>query len=131
MVVDLAKIIHYADNNGALRKVPQRRLFSVVDGIVGGEDNGPLSPDPKPSGVLIGGDNFLAVDLTCARIMGFDYKKLKQFSMLDPNYDFGPSGLEEIEIRSNDRTIVKDFLNPTNRLLSFKVPPGWQGHIES
>jgi uncharacterized protein (DUF362 family) len=130
MVVDLAKIIYFVDSNGALRKEPQRRLFSVVDGIVGGENNGPLSPDSKPSGVLVGGDNFLAVDLTCARLMGFDHRKLKQFSMLDLNYDFGPRALEDIEIRSNDRTIVRDFLNPASRLLSFKPHPGWQGYIE-
>jgi len=44
--------------------------FAIVDGIVGMEGNGPLQGDAKPCGVLVAGDDPVAVDATCVRIMG-------------------------------------------------------------
>jgi len=44
--------------------------FAIVDGIVGMEGNGPLQGSPKASGVLILGDDPVAVDATGARVMG-------------------------------------------------------------
>jgi uncharacterized protein (DUF362 family) len=44
--------------------------FAIVDGIVGMEGNGPIQGTPKSSGVLILGDDPVAVDATCARVMG-------------------------------------------------------------
>jgi uncharacterized protein (DUF362 family) len=46
--------------------------FAIVDGIVGMEGNGPIQGSPKPSGVLVLGDDPVAVDSTCARVMGLD-----------------------------------------------------------
>ena len=45
--------------------------FAIVDGIVGMEGNGPIQGQPKACGVLVFGDDPVAVDATCARIMGF------------------------------------------------------------
>ena len=44
--------------------------FAIVDGIVAMEGNGPLQGDAKPCGLLVAGDDPVAVDATCARIMG-------------------------------------------------------------
>lgn len=44
--------------------------FAIVDGIVGMEGNGPTQGQPKASGVLVMGDDPVAVDATCARVMG-------------------------------------------------------------
>ena len=44
--------------------------FAIVDGIVGMEGNGPIQGTAKASGVLILGDDPVAVDATCARVMG-------------------------------------------------------------
>jgi uncharacterized protein (DUF362 family) len=46
--------------------------FAIVDGIIGMEGNGPIQGSPKPSGVLIMGDDPVAVDATCARVMGLN-----------------------------------------------------------
>jgi uncharacterized protein (DUF362 family) len=53
------------DINGTVR--PD---FAIVDGIVGMEGNGPLQGSPKPSGILVAGEDPVAVDATCTRIMG-------------------------------------------------------------
>ena len=50
--------------------VPRR--FTLVDGIVGMEGNGPIQGKPKPAGVLVAGRDMPAVDATCCRIMGID-----------------------------------------------------------
>src|SRR5579875_2846957 len=44
--------------------------FAIVDGIVGMEGNGPIQGRPKRAGVLIFGDDPVAVDATAARLMG-------------------------------------------------------------
>jgi uncharacterized protein (DUF362 family) len=49
-----------------------RPQYAIVDGIVGMEGDGPLLGTEVPSGVLVGGQDLVAVDATCARLMGFD-----------------------------------------------------------
>ncbi|HXJ95118.1 MAG TPA: DUF362 domain-containing protein [Terriglobia bacterium] len=44
--------------------------FAIVDGIVGMEGNGPIQGAAKPCGILVMGDDPVAVDATCARVMG-------------------------------------------------------------
>jgi uncharacterized protein (DUF362 family) len=44
--------------------------FAIVDGIVGMEGNGPIQGMAKSCGVLVVGDDPVAVDATCTRIMG-------------------------------------------------------------
>jgi uncharacterized protein (DUF362 family) len=56
------------DINAAL---PVRR-FDIVDGILGMEGNGPIQGDARPVGVVVFGDDPVAVDATCARLMRVD-----------------------------------------------------------
>lgn len=53
-----------------------RKTFAIIDGIVGMEGNGPIQGTPKPAGVLVMGQDLVAVDCTCCRIMGIDPLKL-------------------------------------------------------
>src|SRR5690606_12091736 len=76
MCLDLNRILLYADADGRWHETPARRFFSLVDGVIAGEGNGPLDPTPKPVGVIVAGFNPVAVDMTCARLMGFDYRKI-------------------------------------------------------
>jgi uncharacterized protein (DUF362 family) len=50
--------------------------FAIVDGIVGMEGNGPIQGIAKPCGVLIFGDDLVAVDATAARLMRIDPSKV-------------------------------------------------------
>jgi uncharacterized protein (DUF362 family) len=54
--------------------IPQ---FAIVDGIVGMEGNGPIQGEPRHCGVLIFGDDLVAVDATAARLMKIDPRKIK------------------------------------------------------
>ena len=40
MVIDLNRILMYAQSSGCLQAKPARRMFCIVDGIVGGDGNG-------------------------------------------------------------------------------------------
>ena len=53
-----------------------RPVVAIVDGIVGIEGDGPLFGTGVPHGVLAAGADPVAVDSTCARLMGFDPQKV-------------------------------------------------------
>jgi uncharacterized protein (DUF362 family) len=51
--------------------------FAIVDGIMGMEGNGPIQGNPKASKVLVFGNDAVAVDATCCRIMGLRPDRVK------------------------------------------------------
>ena len=65
-------ILHWAQIPRAILDIAStvRPDFAIVDGIVGMEGEGPLDGKPKKVGLLVMGDDPVAVDATCARIMG-------------------------------------------------------------
>ena len=75
-IIDLNRILIYADKNGYIKNTPQRRYLSVLDGIWAGENEGPLIPTKKEFGFIIVGFNPLISDLVTVRLMGFDYNKI-------------------------------------------------------
>ncbi|MCK4824432.1 DUF362 domain-containing protein, partial [bacterium] len=130
MAVDLLNLFIYADKEGKIQDMPMRRMFSIVDGVIGGEKNGPLTPDSKRCGLIIAGFNHCAVDLVCTGLMGFDYKKIKMLRyVLDYPALFKVS-LPEIRMFSNG--YFGDLLNKknTNKYFDFAPPIGWKGFIE-
>ena len=132
MTVDLLRILYFADREGRIQNNVQRRLFSFVDGIVGGEGNGPLTPDPKPSAVLIAGENPLAVDLVATRLMGFDPQKLKIYShaLTDRRHNFGVRSKDDIEVVTTREDWKKCTSDCSSRFLNFRPHPGWVNQIE-
>ena len=73
MALDLNRAFLYAGPDGTWRAVNNaRRYLAIVDGIIGGEGNGPICPDAVMSGVLLAGADPAAVDAVACRVMGFD-----------------------------------------------------------
>lgn len=131
MALDLARIFIYADSNGQMRNEPQRNILSIVDGIIAGEGDGPMSPEPKKIGTLIGGENILAVDTAASTLMGFDYKKIKmiKFGWEEKKYPLVFFNPECTKVISNDNSIDgKDVVSCEK--YKFKPHPNWKGHIE-
>ncbi len=124
-LIDLNKIMFYADKNGILQNVPQRKILSIIDGVIGGEGYGPMYTGDKKSGVLAGGMDSVAVDTVCTRLMGFDHQKIptiKNTAFLK-EYKLGTANLSNIEVCSN--CAKWDDIN-----LAFEPPYDWKGHIE-
>jgi hypothetical protein len=130
MVLDLNKCLFFFDQRGQPRQKPLRYL-AVVDGIIGGEGNGPMAPDPKPCGVLIAGTHPVAVDCVAATIMGFDWQKI---SLLKNCFgvramNFTPFVAEAIEVLS-DHPAWKGKLEHLDDVFDFRPHFGWRGAIE-
>src|SRR6202140_547169 len=72
-------ILHWAGIDKAILDINAavKPDFAIVDGIVGMEGNGPIQGTPKPCGLLIMGDDPVAVDATCCRVMGLLPEKVK------------------------------------------------------
>jgi uncharacterized protein (DUF362 family) len=84
------------------------RQFAIVDGIVGMEGNGPLQGQAIDSGVLIFGEDLVAVDATAARLMKIDPKKIKYLA--EAGEFLGNVNYESIEqIGDNLERLQKNF----------------------
>ncbi len=131
MALDLAKVLLYARPDGSLISTPRSGYLSVIDGIVGGDGNGPMSADARPCGLIIAGGNPAAVDWVAARSMGFDPGRIKVVSEAFaerqlPIADFSP---EEIDLRSN-APLPGMTGNGRDRVPAFRPHFGWVGAIE-
>jgi uncharacterized protein (DUF362 family) len=75
-------ILHWAGIDRAILDINAavRPDFAIVDGIIGMEGNGPIQGVSKAAGVLIAGDDPVAVDSTCARIMGLAPEKINHIA---------------------------------------------------
>jgi uncharacterized protein (DUF362 family) len=71
-------VLHWAgiDNSILDINVVARPDFAIIDGIIGMEGNGPIQGTAKPAGVLILGDDPVAVDATACRVMGLRPEKV-------------------------------------------------------
>jgi len=78
VMADLNKIVLYADGDGMLHPTKQRRYLSVVDAVIGMEGPTMYTPPgvPRPTGAIIAGQNPVAVDAVCSRVMGFNHTVL-------------------------------------------------------
>ena len=65
-------VLHWAGIESSILDLATtvRPDFAIVDGIVAMEGNGPIQGSPKHAGVLIFGDDPVAVDATATRVMG-------------------------------------------------------------
>jgi uncharacterized protein (DUF362 family) len=110
-----------------------KRYFAVVDGVVGGQGNGPTCPETYPSGVIMAGFNPVAVDCSAARLMGFNPHRLPQFARAFdahrlPLADFP---YDAIRLVSNEPAWNNSLeAIPTETTFHFKPHFGWTGHIE-
>ena len=133
MVIDLNRILMYADKNGHLQDSPASRMFCIVDGIVGGGGNGPLDPTPKKTGIVLAGVHPVAVDLVCARLMGFDYKRLPVlFRALDNEHPLPLMNFssDDISCTSNEERLNKYLKEIKGEIFAFEPHFGWKGHVE-
>jgi uncharacterized protein (DUF362 family) len=75
-------VLHWAgiDNSILDINAAVRPDFAIVDGIVGMEGNGPIQGTPKPANAVILGNDPVAVDATCCRIMGLRPEKVRHIA---------------------------------------------------
>lgn len=131
MVLDLNKSLFFFDGQGRRRTEPIKYL-AVVDGIIGGEGNGPMAPDPALAGVILAGTHPAAVDCAAATFIGFDWRKIRMlknvFGMKELNFvPFAPEAMQVV----SDKPEWNGPLDAIEHPFAFKPHFGWVGAIEN
>jgi len=70
--LDLNRILLYGRTDATMSDRPQRQVLHIVDAVIAGQGNGPLSPDPLPLGLILAGSNAAAVDHVGAHLLGYE-----------------------------------------------------------
>lgn len=127
-IVDLNRILFYADKNGKMSDDSQRKMFIVGDMIVSGEKEGPLEPSPIYPGVIVMGEDPVMYDRVVCSLMGFDYRDIPSLyneALFDEYYPI--SRVSQVAICScydewNEKTMdeIRD-----RHSLEFQPPIGW------
>ncbi len=75
-------VLHHAGIHESILDITAtlRPQFSIIDGIIGMEGDGPIMGTPKPTGVIVMGRDLPAVDATGARLMGINPYKIPYLS---------------------------------------------------
>jgi uncharacterized protein (DUF362 family) len=121
MVLDLNLIAVFGKGDGSIGETPQRVLYSLCDGIVGGQGDGPLKPEPLPLGILSFSNNSALNDLCMAELMQL---KIEKIPLLFEAKSFIKN---DINIELNNNKISK-ITNLENISIKTKLPPGWVGY---
>ena len=83
--------------------------YTVVDGVLGMDGDGPIMGSPKKVGALVMGNNALSVDATSARIMGLEPNKINYFQTAHKN-KLGSLKMDDIVLTASEIEIFKtDF----------------------
>ena len=122
MVMDLNKIATYGKSDGSLSIEPQRIIYSLCDGIIGGQGNGPLDPEPLPLGIISFSNNSSLTDLCMATLMGFDIQKIPLIRNSKETIHSQRSEIAFNQISCDLQSLAKHSI-PT------LPPPGWINNI--
>ena len=134
-VDDLNRIVFfYSPARAAVQSQKQRRYFAVVDGIVAMEGNGPLRGTPRAAGLILGGDDPLALDIVAATALGFDWRRIRLLQGLANSepacpYSAVHDGAPELELASNVPA-WNSLAALARQHLHFKPPAGWRHFVE-
>lgn len=82
-----------------------RKYFTVIDGILAGEGQGPFCPNAKYATTLLAGNDLFTADIVAVRYMGLDPQKIKYLA-----YFIDKWGLN----LDRDISIVKDGVKLSN-----------------
>ena len=131
-VIDLNQIIQYADKDGKMQKKKQRNMLCIGDMIIAGQGNGPLSPSPKPLGMVLISQNANLFDQVVCRIMGFNPRKIKGLSDENALKVFGLSEdlINQYYLQINDEPLSDISEFSTKNEWKFEAHDMWKGYIE-
>ncbi len=124
MVLDLNKIATYGNSEGKICSSPQRVVYSLCDGIVGGQGNGPLSPEPLPLGIISFSNHSYMTDICMAELMGVDIQKIPLLSAAQE-----ASKNQEISISMDNKPVSRNQLR--NFSIKASPPSGWVGYLDA
>jgi len=131
MAVDIARILRFAGPDGRMSDTPQRRHVAFIDGVVGGESEGPVYPRGHRAGVVLFGSDPVWADHAAALLMKFDPNRIPIIarSSQPMRYPITDATAESVRVACNG---AGSDLESLTAVLDrgFDPPKGWSGWIE-
>lgn len=129
-VLDLNKIVFFADRDGVMRDEPQRRMVVLCDMVTVGQGEGPLLPEPGEWHMLAFSDDPCVHDVAMTRMMGTDPSIITTVGnalVYDGPYAWRDAGGELPACRSNDPAFDGVRVDGLNEDMRYKAKPtsGW------
>ena len=124
MVMDLNLIVEYGKMDGTLSNEKQREIYNLCDGIICGQGDGPLNPEPLPLGVIAFSNNSYLMDLVAGKLFSLDIDCIPLLNAAKQKL-----GDEESILLLNGNQVCMDSLNQW--AVTAKMPPGWVKYKDS
>jgi uncharacterized protein (DUF362 family)/Pyruvate/2-oxoacid:ferredoxin oxidoreductase delta subunit len=98
--------------------------LTIMDAIIGMEGNGPGSGDPRRIGVVIAGQDPVAVDVVSSRVLGVSPEKLPLIRAAAAT-GYGETRPDRIQVlgESIESVAIKQFRLPPQTHLEMPIPP--------
>ena len=128
-IEDINRIVLYGKSDGTISDHKQRQIFSLVDAVVAGQEEGPMSPTPYYLNKVIFCDYAASADIVAATLMGFDYRKVKylDLEMLQEMLPLIPN--EDMSVLLDGKMYTLDGL--ACQITKAAIPAErWKGHLE-
>lgn len=132
MVHDLYRAVLYGRSDGSLRRERQRLPLTIVDGLVAGEGDGPLRPDPRNAGILMIGYDAPWLDYFGALLMGYEPGKIPQIShAVDPKAPLPLTTMTrwEVDLQCEPSDLADTLGRNIPTAEAFVPPAGWARHL--
>lgn len=135
MCLDLNRCVYYSDGEGLHLDAgdPVRRVLTLIDGVVAGEGEGPLSPRDRPLGVLLAATDPVALDLVAVRLMGFHetgIPKIRECMRAPaPRISNVRSADEVVVVEADAKGFHENPLDSVRCERPFLPHSGWAGHL--
>jgi uncharacterized protein (DUF362 family) len=130
MTLDLNRILLYGTVQGVMSERIQRRVVSIVDGIIAGQGDGPLSPSELPLGIIMAGSNSAAIDWIAAQFLRLVPEKVPLLKLAFEKFRWPITrfGSNDIKPVTQAGRTIEDLLFSVDRVV--EVPHGWQSALD-
>jgi uncharacterized protein (DUF362 family) len=131
MTLDLNRILLYGTMSGLMSEKIQRRVVSIVDGVIAGQGDGPLSPTEFPLGIIMAGSNSGAIDWIAAKFLQLVPERIPLLKLAFENFrwpitGFGPDDIKPLTEAGHT---IENLLSLAES--SVQVPRGWQSALKN
>ena len=116
--MDLNQIVYFGKKSGVLSTKRERLFYSLCDGIIGGQGNGPLNPEPLPLGLISFTNTSGWNDLVLSQTMGMVSERIP---LLTSARHFEKHRSKVFSLNGE----VVPYEEFSTISLTAKMPPGW------
>ncbi|MCR4965144.1 MAG: DUF362 domain-containing protein [Bacteroidales bacterium] len=120
-VMDINTIALYGDAEGRVRDTQQRQLIIIMDGIIGGQGDGPLHPDPSPLGAVAISNNPYLMDVVAGELYHLNPARI-------PLLNAARNHIQNLKyaIKVDSKEIDLDEVK--NYGIDIRMSPGWMDY---